>query len=397
MLNIDIDVNVKLISLGMMKEPLLTIKELVSRVGGGLTPRMVRYYHQIGLMPDPQRSRGNYRLYAQEDVRRLRQILFLKQQGFQLAHIQQLLGNKACDSESMLIQLQNHYQIVVQKIAHLRQTAHALEGILGRDHVCKSIQTDLLAQLQASGDGIPNNLNELSSFWEGWHQTVPAHPESFQESLNQLLPDLSHRSEIEIDLIQKLVLACGDVSIVSILRISTGVIAAGRHHLSLGCDVITDTPMVAAALDQARLSHLGCKVRSIINDPHIASIQDAEQDFWQDSLRSEKVQQLADAAIIVIGYAPSILLNLCDLVREKKCEPALIIGLPVGFSHAPAAKRHLIHLDIPHITISGSQGGGLLAATALNALAASLIERPDCHCYQDKVSDSSDLAEEMAE
>jgi precorrin-8X/cobalt-precorrin-8 methylmutase len=26
-------------------------------------------------------------------------------------------------------------------------------------------------------------------------------------------------------------------------------------------------------------------------------------------------------------------------------------------------------------------GGGLLAATALNALVESLIEKPDCHCY----------------
>ncbi|NJK64059.1 MAG: MerR family transcriptional regulator [Synechococcaceae cyanobacterium SM2_3_1] len=367
-----------------MEEPLLTMKDLISRVGGNLTPRMVRYYHQIGLMPVPQRSRGNYRLYSQADVQRLRQIGLLKQQGFQLAHVQQLLGDQASDSKSMLIQLQNHYQVVVQKIAHLRQTAHALEGILGRDHACKSIQTDLLVQLQGSVERNPDTLDDLTSFWEGWHQTLPAHPESFQESLQQLLPDLSQRSEIEIDLIQKLVLACGDVSIVPMMQISLGVIATARHHLSLGCDIITDTQMVAAALDQARLSHLGCKIRAIINDPHIASVQDAEQNFWQDPQRKAKLMQLADGAIVVIGYAPSILLNLCELVREKKCKPSLIIGLPVGFSHAPAAKRYLMHLDIPQITISGSQGGGLLAATALNALAASLIEKPDCHCYQNQ-------------
>jgi precorrin-8X/cobalt-precorrin-8 methylmutase len=37
--------------------------------------------------------------------------------------------------------------------------------------------------------------------------------------------------------------------------------------------------------------------------------------------------------------------------------------------------------QVPFITIEGKLGGGLLAAKALNALVASLIEKPDCHCY----------------
>ena len=70
----------------------LTIKELTEAVGGGTTPRMVRHYHQLGLLPPPVRSRSNSRLYTQEDVQQLRQIVALKQQGFQLSHIQQLLA-----------------------------------------------------------------------------------------------------------------------------------------------------------------------------------------------------------------------------------------------------------------------------------------------------------------
>jgi len=55
--------------------------------------------------------------------------------------------------------------------------------------------------------------------------------------------------------------------------------------------------------------------------------------------------------------------------------------MPIGFSHTPAAKRQLLRSQVPSITIKGTLGGGLLAATALNALAVSLIEKPDCHCY----------------
>ena len=77
-------------------------------------------------------------------------------------------------------------------------------------------------------------------------------------------------------------------------------------------------------------------------------------------------------------------MKLCERV-EKGARPALIIGLPLGFSHAPATKRRLVQNSVsdstPHITSEGSFGGGLLAAVALNRLAASLIERPNCHCH----------------
>jgi len=45
--------------------------------------------------------------------------------------------------------------------------------------------------------------------------------------------------------------------------------------------------------------------------------------------------------------------------------------MPIGFSHAPAAKRRLMRSGIPYITIEGTLGGGLNAAVALNALADS--------------------------
>ncbi len=58
-----------------------------------------------------------------------------------------------------------------------------------------------------------------------------------------------------------------------------------------------------------------------------------------------------------------------------------MIGLPIGFSHAPAAKRRLMRSEGSFITIEGTFGGGLLAAVALKALVESLSEKPDCHCY----------------
>ena len=72
-------------------EQYLTIKQLTEKVGNGLTPRMVRYYHQTGLLPEAKRSPSNYRLYAESHVQQLRKIVALKKQGFQLEHIRKLL------------------------------------------------------------------------------------------------------------------------------------------------------------------------------------------------------------------------------------------------------------------------------------------------------------------
>jgi precorrin-8X/cobalt-precorrin-8 methylmutase len=75
---------------------------------------------------------------------------------------------------------------------------------------------------------------------------------------------------------------------------------------------------------------------------------------------------------------------VCEAIHQRVLQPALVIGMPIGFSHAPAAKRQLMASGIPFITVEGTLGGGLLAATALNTLVESLIEKPDCHCYLGK-------------
>lgn len=369
-----------------MVEQSLTIKELTDAVGGGISPRMVRHYHQLGLLPQPARSRGNYRLYNQRDVQRLQRIVALKQQGFQLSHIHQLLDSEP-DTDpagTLVVQFQQQYRAVIQQIAHLRQTASALESLLGRDGDCQLVQAETIAQLKLLDVETQTQLGGLEKLWSGLDAVVHDHPEAFQESLQRLLPDLSDRSEIEVDLLSKLVLACGDVSLIPFVRVSKGAIAASRDALKAGCCIVADVPLIHAALDQTRLAHLGCITETLITDCHITSVAEAEQAFWHNSAWKERLHKLPKGCIVVVGYAPSALLAVCDAIAQHHLRPALIIGMPIGFSHAPAAKRQLMQCGVPFITLEGTIGGGLLAAVALNALAASLIEKPDCHCYLSK-------------
>jgi precorrin-8X/cobalt-precorrin-8 methylmutase len=362
---------------------MLTIKELTDAVGGDTTPRMVRHYHQLGLLPQPERSTGNYRLYTDQDVQRLKRIVALKQQGFQLAHIQKLLEADPSHEapETLLAQLQRQYQVVIGQMSQLRQTASALERLLGRDRSCQATQAEVLARLKQLEAQTQTHLNNFEELWSGMDADVCAHPEAFQESLHWLLPDLSDRSEIEVDLLSRLVLACGDVSVVSFVRLSRDAIAVSRAALKAGCPVVGDLPTITAAIDQTRLQHLDCETTTLIDDPHITDAMEAEQAFWQQQTWKERLHTCPKGCILVIGYAPSVLLAVCQAIRQQVIQPALVIGMPIGFSHAPIAKRQLMQSQVPFITIEGAVGGGLLAATTLNALAESLIAKPDCHCY----------------
>lgn len=366
-----------------MNAACLTIKELTQAVGSGITPRMVRHYHQLGLLPQPQRSPSNYRLYTEKDIIRLQRIVALKQQGFHLNHIRQILDvePEGENTATLMGQLQQQYRTVVQQISQLRQTAAALEGLLGRDYHCQMMQVQVLSQLKLLEVETQMGLSGLEKLWSGLDAQVDAHPEDFQESLSRILPEMGASLAIEKHLISQLVLACGDVSLVSFLRLGNGAIAAASSALKSACQVIVDIPSIAAALDETRLAHLGVKVEILIDEPHITTAAEAENEFWQHQKWREKLLQTTKDSIIVVGYAPSVLLAICEAIQDKKIEPALIIGMPIGFSHAPAAKRRLMQLSTPFITVEGTLGGGLLAACALNSLLETLIEKPHCHCH----------------
>lgn len=73
---------------------LMRIQEAAAEVG--LTARSVRYYEEVGLLKPAGRSGGDYRLYDESDLERLRFIKGLRDDaGFSLAEISQLLEDEA--------------------------------------------------------------------------------------------------------------------------------------------------------------------------------------------------------------------------------------------------------------------------------------------------------------
>lgn len=72
---------------------MLTVTKLARRCG--LSRTALLYYESIGLMPQPQRSGGNYRSYGEADVRRLLQIRAYRDAGLNLEDIRAILKTKS--------------------------------------------------------------------------------------------------------------------------------------------------------------------------------------------------------------------------------------------------------------------------------------------------------------
>lgn len=95
----------------------------------GISTRALRYYDTLGLLR-PARVRSNgYRIYGQNEVDKLQQILFYREMGVPLEEIKAILNAPGFDKEKAL---QNH-------LTTLRQKKEQLEKLI--INVCKTIDT----------------------------------------------------------------------------------------------------------------------------------------------------------------------------------------------------------------------------------------------------------------
>lgn len=132
--------------------------------------------------------------------------------------------------------------------------------------------------------------------------------------------------------------------------------------------IVTDVTMASAGIRKGALERLGIKTVCYINDPRAA-----EMAKEKNITRAQAGMRLAASehpdALYVFGNAPTALLELCDLIRKKKCSPAGIIGAPVGFVHVEESKHAAkTFKKIPKIIIDGRKGGSNIAATLVNSI-----------------------------
>ncbi len=131
--------------------------------------------------------------------------------------------------------------------------------------------------------------------------------------------------------------------------------------------VVTDVEMVLHGLNKKSMSDLNLTGVCNINDPDLREIS-KKSDKTRSELAIQKSIDKINDGIVIIGNAPTALYEVISLIKEKKINPLLVIGIPVGFVSAVESKLDLSNLDIPFITNMGRKGGSSTASSIFNAL-----------------------------
>lgn len=128
--SIDIDVYVKVYS-GWGDDHIEYTVQKLARLAG-VSARTLRYYDEIGILKPARINSSGYRIYGQNEVNRLQQILFYKELGVSLDVIKDIVTSPNYDG---LKALRDHREQLLSKrkrldvlIANVEKTIASMEG-----------------------------------------------------------------------------------------------------------------------------------------------------------------------------------------------------------------------------------------------------------------------------
>lgn len=168
-------------------------------------------------------------------------------------------------------------------------------------------------------------------------------------------------------IIKRMIHTSADFEYADITKIHPEAIKSALKAFMKGCSIYTDTNMALAGINKSILKKFNCKVYCLVDDPEV-SREAKEKGLTRSMIGIERAIADTETKIFVIGNAPTALFILCEAIREKRVDPALVIGVPVGFVGAAESKEELLSLEIPYITTRGRKGGSTIAASIVNAL-----------------------------
>ena len=141
----------------------------------------------------------------------------------------------------------------------------------------------------------------------------------------------------------------------------------GLEALKNGSSIVVDVNGIIGLLNKQNPKDFGNNVICNISEPSIMeAAKEAGKTRAQMSMRIAKEDM--NGGIVVVGNAPTALLEVMEMIREGITKPALVIGIPVGFVSAVESKDELSRMNIPFITNQGRKGGSPCAAAIVNAL-----------------------------
>jgi len=188
------------------------------------------------------------------------------------------------------------------------------------------------------------------------HAVHPIEAESYR--ILRARVDLSHLPALTRAVTERVVHASADLEYADTLLTDEDALRAGREALLAGAPVVCDTRMVAGGITRREAT-------VPLLDPRAARLAAGEAITRTAAAMRLAVQETGAGAVWVVGNAPTALF---ELLERPPRDPALIVGLPVGFVGAAEAKAALAASGLPFVANRGEKGGSAVAAAAVNAL-----------------------------
>ena len=186
------------------------------------------------------------------------------------------------------------------------------------------------------------------------------------EIITEILGDTKLDPENEL-VIKRVIHTTADFEYVQNLVFSDHAVQKGIEALRNGCDIVTDTQMAKSGINKTILGKLGGQVHCFMSDPDVAA-EAKERDITRAIVSMERAAKLPKPCIFAIGNAPTALISLHEQMEAGLLNPALIIGVPVGFVNVVESKELIIESGVPHIVARGRKGGSNVAAAICNAM-----------------------------
>lgn len=167
--------------------------------------------------------------------------------------------------------------------------------------------------------------------------------------------DLSGFGPLAAAVVARVIHASADLEYARTMVVDDAAVEAGLAALAAGAAVVVDVEMVAAGISGvAARCHLPA-----------AAPPGATRSAAGVAAAADRYPA---GAVVVVGCAPTALDEVVRLHAGGRFDPALVIGLPVGFVGAAEAKARLRASGLRAISNVGEKGGSAVAAAALNAL-----------------------------
>jgi len=186
------------------------------------------------------------------------------------------------------------------------------------------------------------------------------------EIITEILGDTRLDPENEL-VIKRVIHTTADFEYVQNLVFSDHAVQKGIEALKNGCDIVTDTQMAKSGINKTILGKLGGQVHCFMSDADVAA-EAKERGITRAIVSMERAAKLEKPCIFAIGNAPTALISLHEQITTGILNPALIIGVPVGFVNVVESKELIIESGVPHIVARGRKGGSNVAAAICNAM-----------------------------